>query len=105
MALAAVSAETFWGDFALVLGSLLVLFSLATTGMTEEWTKRMTYLGAILLAVGAGLSAGPDFHAYGKEHLGQAAVAILVLGSVLVLVVRRLVTFQKGVSSKKDGAG
>jgi hypothetical protein len=104
MALAAVSAEAFWGDFALVLGSVLVLFSLATTVMTEEWTRRMTFLGAIFLAVGAGLSAGPDFHAYGRKHFVQAAVAILVLASVLVLVVRRLVTFQKGVSSEKDGA-
>jgi hypothetical protein len=69
--LATVTAEGFWGDFALVMGALLVLLSLMETGVTEVWTKWMTVIGASLLATGTMLTAGSDLNAYAEEHIAQ----------------------------------
>ncbi len=90
MALAAVSAATFWGGFFLVLGSALVLFSLSKKVMTAKWAEWMTFLGAASLLIGTILTAKSDFSAYEGKHHCQAVLAAVVLGIVVVFVLASL---------------
>jgi len=88
MALAVVSAATFWGSFLLAFGSALVLFglSLSKNELTARRAERMTLLGAVALLIGAMITAGPDFKGYGAKHHAQGALAIVVLSAVGVFM-------------------
>lgn len=85
---AAVSWEAYWGDFALVFGSMLVLFSLLRTKMTEQWTRNLTVFAACFLVLGAVLTAGHDVNAYGNEHFEQAVLAVVVLVGTFYFLLR-----------------
>lgn len=112
MALAAVSAATFWGDFFLVLGSVLALFGLVTTRMTEAWTLWVTGLSACSLALAAAIIAGPDVGAYGDKHHFQAGLAFGVLMGTLAFMLLSVLRAQlakrasgeEGEGDEKDGA-
>jgi hypothetical protein len=97
--LATVTVEGFWGDFALVMGALLILFSLMETGVTEAWTKWMTVIGASLLATGTILTVGSDLNAYAEKHIAQGALASVPFIVVGVLVPRR---FFRAVRAKRS---
>jgi len=106
MALAAVSAATFRGDFFFALGSVLVLCSLSKKLMTARWAERMTTLGAMSLLFGAIITTGPGFFAYWDGHHVEAGLAISVFVIVFALVLTRALhsVFVKDVSSKKGKA-
>ena len=98
MALASVSAATFWGDIFLFLGSALTLFGLMKAGMTERWTKRTTSFGAISLLVGAAISIYHDVGAYRDKHHAQAALAFVALVGVIAFA---LLSFLRADEAKR----
>jgi hypothetical protein len=102
MVLAVVSWEAFWGDFCLVLGSVLALFSLVMTGMTTKGLKKMAAASAISLAVGAAFRGSSELHAYGNEHFGQALLAGGTLIGVVLYVIWRIARAQKSLDDKSD---
>jgi hypothetical protein len=84
--LATVTAEGFWGDLALVMGAVLVLFGLMEADVMGTWTKWMTAIGASFLATGTMLTVGSDLNAYAGKHIAQgtlASVPFIVVGVVV----------------------
>lgn len=104
MVLASASAATFYGAYLAVLGSVLVLFSFLTTGMTEEWSRKLGASGAICLAGATVFGLHSDLGTYSSKHPEQAALAILALIGLAVFIVWRVFAAQS-VSDEETNRG
>jgi hypothetical protein len=77
-----VSSETFYSALAIVIGTVLLLFGLATVDMDPVWGRRLNVIATIFVVVGTVYGYGATFEGYGHGHTGRSIIAIGALAVV-----------------------